>query len=1798
MTMEDLQHPIGRGISYLLIYLTAIHPLHPTIAASITPANTNTQVQAGNVPVVNIAQPNTAGVSHNLYQDFNVGVSGVVLNNATTTGVSQSAGQINANVNLNGKAADLIINEVTGSNRSVLEGKLEVFGNKANVMIANANGITCDGCGFINTPGITLTTGKPQFDQQGALAALEVKTGVISIGDKGLDATAQDYVDIISRATELNGNISAQNLALTQGSNRVNFADGTITSLASDDAKPQLAIDTKALGGMYANKIRLVASEEGVGVNLKNLTTTQQGITLSANGKIQLGNTNANGDLNISAKYVDIPHSVTVKSGSDITVASPHLNNRGDLNAGQDMRLFADNLTNTQATIQANNNLWIQKDALGNKSTRVENRSGTVKTQNGDLVIRTAALDNVRDKWVITEKEITPNASSMNANVGFMLLPSPSPSIPPIPMVFEGVFDSSLPKEWFGHISLYQDKHLLILKQQQKISESSNSAEINSGNHLYINANTLTNNESLITASKNAFITGENLYHRSTAETDTNTYNSIKLNQPIPFHEYLSKENIEAIKKIPYPFLGKVTKIKFTLDKKEQESSITQITPGVISAKKNLVLDFTDTITTNHTRSLDRKDADQITFNVETPNTLSADNIVLHAKSINVEGKINAENDLSLIAENSINLLHAKLTVKNTLSALAANNINAKQSTLSGKNIALHAREGNINIYTDDHIKNYTADGARQFSQLNASENLSLQSGKDIILSGIDIAKNQNSTFLAGNNLTFNMNDVLLQSEKTGVSSTDIDKQQYFNDTLKKQGVLSSSGDITLNAGNTLNIAGSTIHANNNIHLAAGMDINLNPRVLTDIPDRLFAPSRQPELSTTVTAGNQLLISSGKDLLAQSAKLTSKGNATLLAGDNLKLLSTAYSAIDSKNDNNKDDRHVVAQVEAGKNLTLVANGELLTYGTTLTSANDMQLSSNGKMEFNAVANHIYREGHKEYSESVQQQNTTLNSGGLLTLLSNSSILFQATQLTAKSTLDAAAKGGFLYAQAMENVSHYEKTKTKRKWYGQKTTIRQTRHDVANKVTAFSAGGDINLLSRDDSTYEASKINAGKNATLTSTKGKVNFKAAKDSAFEQTVATSKGFFIKSSDKGYTKDTWQLPTIHTGGQLTVEADQGITADIKARNAQSLQNALLTLGSTPGTSWLSNLNTRDDVQWNQVQDAFSSWHHTHQSLNPVVGAVIAIAVAAATAGSGLAAYGADLAAGTVGSTSAAVTSATYGAAYSGITALTSQAAVALIDNQGNISKTLQTLSSSNAVKSLVTSMVIGGALAGFDNVMGFDKAAGGTTAATPGNAKLPLLKNSDWSKIAQRVAGQSVISSSLNTAINGGNFGDNFTAALLANVGNQVQAEGAHLIGNNGAILDIPGKAVSHAVLAGVTAEIGGGNAKGAAAGALAAELAGVIINDNLVKTENWQEQQAQISRVTGAIAGAIATGKAEGANSGASAGEVVERFNRQLHMNEIEAIKKLAGGDKEKEARLLAASCRKVNCTSQESLNSEDRQQYETLMNQYPATRDEDALLANYWMQKERQRTSNYPAFTGYEVEQLFTYTQGDQISDSQLFARNQWVENLQGMTGWSKNTAEAFGFSVSIASTFAGMGKANIGNQYLSTQLVAPTAGWKSYLVNERTIEQAAAFRSQVVELRSGLPSDYKRGGNMAVAEINIPGMPKTMAAHSRINDAGKGLVGKGSQNYEFQKIPNAKGDMIPRNTDSEYKILDNLSDKLAGNTNIKGTVTIFTERPACGSCLGVVEQFQQKYPGVNIGVIDNNGVILKPGAKK
>ncbi len=1474
MLNEQLPSRSKRILSYTIIFLTAVYPLHPAWGAAMTAADKNTQIsQQNNVPIINIATPNGAGISHNKFQQFNVDKQGAVLNNATTNVNSQIAGQIKANTNLKGNAANLIINEVTGSSRSELQGKLEVAGKGANVLIANPNGITCNGCSFVNTPAITLTTGKPILDNKGVLSAVEVKKGSVVIGANGMNAEAQTYADIISRATELNGQIKAKNLTLMQGTNRVDFQKGTVTPIAGEGAKPSISVDTKALGGMYANQVKLVSTESGVGINLSNVQANQHDLTLTVDGKITLaGNIQGKKDINVSTKNLQINANANVNATKDITLATNTLANNGKVTAGKDMRVFADSISNTgnSALIQAQDNLWMQKNAKGDLSTLIENKSGTIKTNAGDLVVRTKQLTNMSLNTHYKENTIQPTSTSKN-----LLIDRVREGGGNYDVVMNAKLVNPLPNKWFGVAdfsnAFYKEGVLVNTGQSIYSDDSVRLGEIVSGGNAYLNGNQITNDNGIISAKKNLILTGNTLDNSQNIGWKKYTYKNYVID---PSNSGSGIVNIRNIKELILETHYKIQGDVFILELIDNVKTKKGLHSGA-----NLILDFKHSISSENKLPITSSLISKINHIDSPAYLMSAKNIILNSNNINISTNLQSENDLSIIAGQNININHAQLVAKQSQSLIANNDLNLKQVNLTAKDSTLIAKNGDLQ-YSLNPVSAFK-DNVLSPPVINAANSLHIQAGKNITFDNAQLAKTNKLTLSANDNIVIHRDESDLMKLAVSEPVTNI------NALLTKTGNWTSSGEINLTAGKNIEARGIAFNSGKLLTFNAGQDILLGSKAIKDV-DNVFKTNRYPELRSQLIANGNITLNAARDIDLQSANLQSTDKVIALSGRDIKLTATAYSAIPNPSEDNQDVRYVTSTLSGDKGVTLASNGALTAQGSTIKSLGDITLSSGGNVRLESVKTNYRKQSGKKFEELYRQIGTEINSGKTLTILSEGSILFQASRLVAKGAMDIAAKGGYLYAQAMEESSYFEEYKKKcNRWTLciTKKEVRKTRSDKTNKVTEFTAGGDINLYAKDDVTLEATKINAGKNAKITSQTGKVNFKAVKNSQFEQVITNSNGFYITQRNKGYTSDKWVLPALHIGGKLTVDANKGITADVKSKNGQSLENALEALGKTEGTQWLAGLKDREDVQWNLVKDAYDSWDYKSQSLNPVAAALIMITVAAMTSGTATK-FAAWAASGSSG-TSAAVIS---GAAYSGMTALSTQAAIALAENQGNLSKALNSLGKSETVKSIVAQMVISGALNGLDVKMGWTK-------GNPGNAKLPLLSNGDWNKVAQRVAAQSVISSTVNTTIQGGSFTDNFKSALLSNIGNQVNAEGAKLIGDNGEILGHTGKLLSHSVVAGVSAEIAGGDAKGAVVGALAAELAAISLNSKLFEPKYINEQERQLAllqdaikgndaktqftKVLGGFAGALITHKPEGAFSAANSAELVYTYNYTEH-----------------------------------------------------------------------------------------------------------------------------------------------------------------------------------------------------------------------------------------------------------------------------------------------------------------------------
>lgn len=367
---ESSAKPVRRGLVYTLSLLLIWQPMLLS-AQPITPTHgTNgrpTMDKAANgVPVVNIQNPNSKGVSQNFYNDFNVGSKGVVLNNSQQVTQTQLGGYIEGNPNLHNGSASLILNEVIGQNPSNLGGYIEVGGARADVVVANPNGISCNGCGFINTNHATLTTGK-SIMEGGELQGFDVQGGRIGIGENGLNGSNTDRFDLIARSVKVAGELHADSLNIVTGQQRVDRDTLATSNETTGTNKPGFAIDSSALGGMYANRIRLIANEEGVGVKLDAPVAAQNGdMVLSAKGDVVFADASATENMQL-ASAGNITLGGRTVAGETMALASQAL-------AIQSEQVSARNLTvdsgetkvNEGSALYATETLTVNGDSLAN----------------------------------------------------------------------------------------------------------------------------------------------------------------------------------------------------------------------------------------------------------------------------------------------------------------------------------------------------------------------------------------------------------------------------------------------------------------------------------------------------------------------------------------------------------------------------------------------------------------------------------------------------------------------------------------------------------------------------------------------------------------------------------------------------------------------------------------------------------------------------------------------------------------------------------------------------------------------------------------------------------------------------------------------------------------------------------------------------------------------------------------------------------------------------------------------------------------------------------------------------------------------------------------------------------------------------------------------------------------------------------------------------------------------------------------------------------------------------------------
>ena len=818
---------LKRVIAIFMLFLHIV-----SLADGIVPdngASKNLQVDkaANGVPLVNIEAPDNNGTSHNVYKDYNVDGRGAILNNSKDMTNTQLGGIILDNPNLQGgREASTIINEVSGVNRSRIEGYQEIAGKKANYILANPNGIYINGAGFINTGNVTLTTGSGNN-------LLNPEKGTIEVAGKGLDLRNINKAELVARVAELSAPI--------YGGEEVNLKLGS----QGKANKPEYALDARALGSIYAGRINIVVNEDGVGVKTQAPMYAEKGdVVISSKGKVYLKDTQAKGNINISSTETEIGKKLLAENTIDIK--SGKTTNSGQIQANNNITISGNvdssNLISTNKDITISGNLTntgevstknLSTNNLDNKGniTVINNVNSELITNNGKLLVGdTINSQNLTNTSTVQGKTLDIK-SKVNSS-GKMLA--------------DNISTKDISNN--GNISSKTITTQELTNTGEIISNNLSSNNINNSKNIFVNGNLQISN---------------NLNNSGIIEGLELNTNSIENTGNITIQNKLTSQNLNNKKNTANVNAG-------FLDVQNKISSVGNIKAITMKTSN---LDNSGTVLTNSLTTTENINKGSITAkNISSQNLVNSgsvisDNITV-AKNITNTNSIFANEKISADKISNSNKLVAKntevTTITNDGNIIVKENLKTKDITNSNS-IEVG---GNLNV---DNLKNSKTLMSQNITIGNFLDNINGKiTSLNTNINTSDI-KNNNGTIQAIKNINITTaNDLSLDGKYTANDTLNINAK-----SLENNGNLENDGKINLNlTGNLVNnnkisssanldIVAKEV-SNNGVNSAIGSEANLTitANSLKNEGNILFGEGKDNKLKTTGNINNTGVISS------------------------------------------------------------------------------------------------------------------------------------------------------------------------------------------------------------------------------------------------------------------------------------------------------------------------------------------------------------------------------------------------------------------------------------------------------------------------------------------------------------------------------------------------------------------------------------------------------------------------------------------------------------------------------------------------------------------------------------------------------------------------------------------------------------------------------------------------------------------------------------------------------------------------------------------------------------------------
>ena len=1091
--------------------------------------------------VVNINTPNDKGLSHNQYNAFNVDEKGLILNNANRPVNTELAGYIMGNPNLVGPTANTILNEVTGTGSTSMTGALEVAGDKAHVIVANPNGISVNNGTFINASSATLTTGNPIINN-GSVTGYNVQKGAITVGEKGLNASKTARTDMLAEAVKLNGKVWAQDAQVVTGKNAISVdSSGKVTNTSKTGESNQIGLDVAAIGGMYANSMYLVGTNEGFGVNNQGVLSAQNKLTIDSTGKLQNTGTIAATDANITTKsleqmnkgkfYVDTAKITTdsiIQTGNATTKEAPVMI------AQKDLSIATKSIINTDGSvIKAEGKLQLgktmdEKGTVSGKMDSVVNTASTIEFGQGGALLA-KSVDNKNGG--ITLKRVAVEGKEHVKNEV-----APSGSIKRYQLSEERIYghDDEIPKDKVVvhsyenlQLSVYGDhkdkwtKYEYDRTREVDAVDTSNPGRIISGGNLHMDVDHMVNNASQISAvgditgtvghyeqsnpKGNEYITEEGTatsYSRRKEDGWDSTnireakYKNTKVNpKDVPVAVYGGHvENSKSNATVDASLLNSMSH----LSTNPNTSYVIETDPNFTSRRNFLSSDYV----------LSRLKLDPMNIQKRLGDGYYEQQLVMQ-EIMRQTGKSRLQSGLS--AEDQYRqLMDAGISVTKSQSiALGRGLTEAEQKNLKEDVVLLVSKSVVLpngktetvlvpTLYLAPTTKRVEGGANLQAQSINLSVDTMHNSGsivadKNVTLTGNTI--HNDNGLIKGNTATVTANDEVRNTQGTIMG----------NDTVSvyaKKDVVNEGGTIT-----QTNATGST-------KVAAGRDV-INKGVQYEAGNSKVewnSSNNRRETLTGVDQGRmggagQTTVVAGRDVSMEAGIVSSDVNTTVTAGRNvtMKAMNATHELEEHRFDKGKSggghsqttESHDLVKAQSavgssieGKNVSVVASDAVHLEGSQLLAADKVHVSGNtvtlNTAKANSTVNHAYLDKKKslvkrESTNAVDDVTTTSVTGS--TLSGKTVTITSAQDVTGQSAqiigenAVSITAGGKVELDADKSITD-----------GSSTYRHKKSGLLGGAGIGFSIGKEKHNI--DEANHEESTVRN----TIASTKGTVNIKA--------------------------------------------------------------------------------------------------------------------------------------------------------------------------------------------------------------------------------------------------------------------------------------------------------------------------------------------------------------------------------------------------------------------------------------------------------------------------------------------------------------------------------------------------------------------------------------------------------------------------------------------------------------------------------------------------------------------------------